>query len=121
MARGPIATTLLVAMLVPFTGGAADSCPQQREALAQIDAVLARRPEDATLHFYRARTWAECGDAAHTAEALAAVERYGTGFLPTPDLGFAPVWSDPAVRAGVEALERALPRVDRATVAFRLG
>src|SRR4029079_7226439 len=133
--RSSVATTLVVAALagvsvaaaprssapVPAPSPAAVGCPEQREALAQIDAVLARRPEDATLHFYRARAWASCGDAAHAAEALAQVERYGAGFLPAADIGFAPVWGDPAFRQRLAALERALPRVEQATIAFRLA
>jgi len=105
--RSPLSSALLVAALAGVSVAAAPptptpapgvGCPEQREALAQIDAVLARRPEDATLHFYRARAWASCGDATHAAEALAQVERYGAGFLPAADIGFAPVWGDPAFR-----------------------
>jgi sugar lactone lactonase YvrE len=96
------------------------ACPEQSEARARIGAVLARRPEDATLHFYRARVLALCGDAAGAAAELAAVERYGAGFLPTREIGFERVWDDPAFRARVAALEAALPRVDGAAVAFRL-
>src|SRR5436190_18207133 len=91
LVAGSLATVLVASVAAvpapaPTAAPAATACPEQREALAQIDAVLARRPEDATLYFYRAQMWAACGDAAHATEALAVVERYGAGFLVTPDL-----------------------------------
>jgi sugar lactone lactonase YvrE len=95
-------------------------CPEQAQLLEGISALLGRRPEDATLHFWRARAWAQCGDTAQTVAALAEVERFGAGFLPVRDAGFEKVWDDPAFRARYAALEAALPRVDLATEAFRV-
>jgi sugar lactone lactonase YvrE len=121
-ASAPTATPAASPMTAPAPNPAGTTiCPEQREALEAIAAALGRRPEDATLHFFRARVWALCGNAPQTVDALAAVAQYGAGFLPTKDIGFERVWDDPAFRAQMAKLEAALPRVDQAPVAFRLS
>ena len=93
-------------------------CPDLVEQLTRIDDVLAKRPEDATLHFYRALVLARCGDVAGTLASLARVETLGEGFLPAVTMGFRPVWEDAGFQAAVSRLEARLPEVTRAEVAF---
>ena len=95
-------------------------CPEQANLLGRLDTLLERRPDDATLHFWKARAWAMCGQAAPSVAALAEVERLGAGFLPVRTAGFERVWDDPAFRTRLAALEAALPRADGAREAFRL-
>ncbi|HEX8171571.1 MAG TPA: hypothetical protein VF824_13620 [Thermoanaerobaculia bacterium] len=108
---------VLVLAAMSLRGG--EVCPEQREQLASIAAALERRPADASLHYFQAITFAACGDAERSAAALAQTLRFGAGFLPPRDQ-FARVWDAPAFRAQYAAMARALPKVVRATTAFRV-
>ena len=104
----------------PTASAAPTPCPEQANLIGRLSTLMERRPDDATLHFWRARAWAQCGDAAQAAAGLAEVERLGAGFLPVRSAGFERVWGDPAFRARHDALERALPRADGAREAYRI-
>lgn len=104
----------------PPTDDSADRCPELADRLDAIEALLERRPEDATVHYYHALTLAACGDPVGTVAALERVLENGDGFLPAPGIGFEKVSEDPAYAAMVETMEAALPRVDAAEVAFRI-
>ena len=97
----------------------ADDCPGAGR-LARVDAVLKDRPTDATLHYWRATALAQCGRVDETAQALATMRRHGDGFLPTPAMGFAAIWSAPAFKREYTALERALPKVVEADVRYTI-
>ncbi len=108
----------LVLLVAPGDLAAQTDCPEQRARLDGIESVLARRPDDATLHFYKSLFLARCGRADLVAEALAAVARHGEGFLPVADFGFDSIWSEPRFRVARARLEASLPIVTDAYAAY---
>ena len=102
------------------TDAPATPCPDLEERLAGVDAVLARRPEDATLPFYKALFQARCGLAAAAGATLPDVARFGDGFLPVRDFGFDPVWEDEGFQTARERMAAALPEVVAAEIAFEV-
>ena len=116
----PAATPPAAPAATPAAAAAATPCPEQEALFVRLAAALERRPEDATLHFWRARAWAQCGHGEPAAAALGEVARLGEGFLPVRTAGFERVWDDPAFRRAHAKLEAALPRADGAREAFRI-
>jgi hypothetical protein len=91
-----------------------------RRSVAAVDEVLKQRPNDATLHFFRARFLAQLGDAAAATAALEKVAELGDGFLPARNLGFEKVWDDAKFQEVRARLESRLPRLDYAPVALEI-
>jgi sugar lactone lactonase YvrE len=95
-----------------------EPCPGLTERLEGIEALLARRPGDATLYFYKALFQARCGLAADACATLTEVGRLGDGFLPVADFGFGEIWDDPGFQEVRSELEARLPEVVQSEVAF---
>jgi DNA-binding beta-propeller fold protein YncE len=109
---------LLVAFLaVSFPALSQGDAARQR--VARVEALLKERPEDATLHFFLARYECEAGNVPAALAALANVEKYGDGFLPTKE-GFENCSSDAKFREARARMEARLPRLDYAPTAFEL-
>lgn len=81
---------------------------------------LKARPNDPTLHYYLAMAEFAEGDKPAGIEALEQVVKFGHGFLPVRDMGFASVWDDPAFQDVRARLEQKLPKVTAAREAFTL-
>ncbi len=111
-----LATALL--LISSSVGAQEGDCPDLAQRLAGIDALLERRPEDATVHFYKALFLARCGKTTEAAASLADVGRHGHGFLPVRDFGFEPIWDEEEFQAARAKLESMLPEVIGAEVAF---
>jgi hypothetical protein len=90
-----------------------------RRGIAAVQAVLQRRPDDPTLHFYLARYQAAAGERDAAIASLEKVLALGEGFLPMRD-GFDKIWDDPRFQKVRAELERRLPRLDFAPIAFEL-
>lgn len=114
----PILLTALALSMPTFVVAQEEECPGLQQRLEAIDAALERRPEDATLHFYKALFLARCGKAEEAATTLADVGRFGEGFLPVADFGFEPIWEEAVFQAARSRLEAKLPEVIEAEVAF---
>lgn len=100
-------------------GGETTACPVHRERLEAIAGALERRPTDATLFYWAAATWADCGQLDPALAALARTQELGEGFLPIRGVGFEKIWSRAEFQKQYEALERQLPRVgDQAPVVY---
>src|SRR5258708_5842878 len=84
-----------------------------------MEALIERRGDDATLHFFMARLQCEGGNIAAALAALENVERYGDGFMPTKD-GFENCADDARFRQVRARMEARLPRLDYAPSAFEL-
>lgn len=91
--------------------GEASACPAHRERLEAIAGALERRPTDATLFYWAAATWADCGQLDSALTALARAQELGEGFLPIRGVGFEKIWSRAEFQKQYQALERQLPRV----------
>ncbi len=89
-------------------------------AVAAIEEALKKRPGDATLYFFLARSQAQAGDARACTAALEKAGELGDGFLPARNLGFEKVWGDAKFQEVRARLEARLPRLDFAPVAFEL-
>ena len=112
---------MLVEIVLGFAALAGDvmACPAQRERLEAIAGALERRPTDATLFYWAAATWADCGQIEPALAALARTQELGDGFLPIRAMGFDKIWSEPEFQKKYKELERQLPRVgDQAPVAY---
>ncbi len=107
---------LLLAAAVPGLAQDADAIARTRAAILKL---LEQRPDDATLHFFLARTEAANGDARAATGELEKAEKLGDGFLPPRD-GFEKVWDDPGFQAGRQRMEAKLPRLDFAPIAIEL-
>lgn len=95
-------------------------CPRSAEMLKSLAEAMQRRPMDATLHYWRAAAWANCGQSEPALAALDKVRALGDGFLPIEPAGFAGIWKDRKFQQQRAIFERALPQagVD-APVVFR--
>ncbi len=112
---------MLVEIVLGFASFAGDvsACPSHRERLEAIAGALERRPTDATLFYWAAATWADCGQLEPALAALARTQELGEGFLPIRTMGFEKIWSQPEFQKQYQALERQLPRVgDQSPVAY---
>jgi hypothetical protein len=110
---------LIQIVLLGALSGDVAACPDQAPRLNAIAAALERRPKDATLYYWEAATWAQCGQLKPTLGALARTREYGAGFLPIRPMGFESVWSEPDFQEEYAAFARALPKVnEQAPVAF---
>lgn len=95
-------------------------CPQSVELLKSLADAMQRRPTDATLHYWRAAAWANCGQSEFAVAALDRAREFGDGFLPIEPVGFAGIWKDREFQKRRDAFERALPKVGLdAPVVFR--
>ncbi|HUL95887.1 MAG TPA: hypothetical protein VLT89_07735 [Usitatibacter sp.] len=111
---------LLAAALAAAIPGLAQDADRIQRGIASIEALLAKRPDDATLYFYLAKLRAEAADAKACVEALAKVNQLGDGFLPARQLGFEKVWGDPAFQSLRSRMEARLPRLDYAPIEVQL-
>jgi len=114
---------MLLEIVLGFAAVAGDvtACPAHRERLEAIAGALERRPTDATLFYWAAATWADCGQVDPALAALARTQELGEGFLPIRALGFEKIWSQPKFQKQYQALERQLPRIgDQAPVVYTL-
>lgn len=115
----PLLASFILAVLFASPAGAQQDADAAKRRIAAVEAVLKQRPEDATLHFFMARFQCEDGNVAAGLAALANVERFGDGFLPTKD-GFERCWSDARFQQARARMEGRLPRLDYAPTAFEL-
>ena len=110
----------LVAVLFLASHAAAQQTADGANArINAVEALLKQRPEDATLHFFLARSRCGAGDVPAAIASLENVARYGDGFLPTKD-GFENCWNDAAFKQARARMEARLPRLDYAPTAFEL-
>jgi hypothetical protein len=112
---------MLAEIVLGFAALAGDvtACPTHRERLEAIAGALERRPTDATLFYWAAATWADCGQIEPARAALARTQELGDGFLPIRAVGFEKIWSEAEFQKQYQALERQLPRVgDHAPVVY---
>ena len=112
---------MLLEIVLGFAALAGDvtACPAHRERLEAIAGALERRPADATLFYWAAATWADCGQLDPALAALARTQELGEGFLPIRGVGFENIWSHAEFQKQYQALERQLPRVgDEAPVVY---
>ncbi len=112
---------LLAVLAVVFSLGvcAQDADPAARRSIDAVQKLLRDRPEDPTLWYFLARAQGAAGDVRACVASLDRVAELGEGFLPTHDL-FAKAWDDPGFQAVRARLEKKLPRLDFAPVAFEL-
>jgi hypothetical protein len=112
--------TLITVLLLLFASPAfSQDAESARSNIAAIEQALQRRPGDATLWFFLARSQATLGDRKACVDALEKVAQLGDGFLPPRD-GFEKVWDDPAFQAVRAKLEAKLPRLDYAPIVFEV-
>lgn len=111
---------MLELFVMASLSGDAKLCPDHAPRLQSIAGALEQRPTDATLYYWEASTWADCGQVASALAALDLVRKHGDGFLPIRAFGFERIWDDAGFQARRAAFEEALPRVATdAKVAFR--
>lgn len=115
-----LACTAVLVTLTPLPAGAQNDTDPNRQMIARIRQVLEQRPDDPTLHYFLASFQARAGDRDDALASLRQVERLGDGILPVSDVGFAALANDPDFIALRAALERRLPTVADAPVAFRI-
>ncbi|HEX4333355.1 MAG TPA: SMP-30/gluconolactonase/LRE family protein [Usitatibacter sp.] len=111
---------LLALLLAAALPAATQDTDANARVRASINEALARRPDDATLHFFLARVDAMSGNAAAATQDLEKTGKLGDGFLPAKQLGFEKVWDDPAFQAERARMEAKLPRLDYAPTAVEL-
>lgn len=92
-----------------------------RATITSIQRLLATRPNEPTLYYYLAAFQARAGDNANAVASLERLASIGTGFLPTPLMGFNAIWQDDAFKRVYAELEAKIPRVADAPVAFELA
>ena len=109
---------LVLALAAPAS--AQQDSGNARSAIAAIEEALKQRPDDATLHFFLARSQAQLGDARASVAALEKAAALGDGFLPARNLGFGKVWGDAKFQEVRARLEEKLPHLDYAPIAFEL-
>ena len=116
--RFPLALFLAFVFL-SSPAGAQQRTDAAKARIDSIQALLAERPQDATLHFYLALFQCQAGNAPAAVAALEDVARYGDGFLPSRE-GFEKCWNDAAFTQARARMEARLPRLDYAPTAFEL-
>jgi len=119
--RGMRALLAVLVLLFAFSLAthAQDSTEAARRSIDAVQKLLRERPADPTLWFFLAQAQGAAGDARACAASLDRVNELGEGFLPPRDL-FAKVWDDAGFQAARARLEKKLPRLDFAPVAFEL-
>jgi hypothetical protein len=88
--------------------------------LTRLEAAVAANPSSTALLFFLSREQARTGDAKSAAASLTRLAQMSDGYLPPRADGFEKVWNDPQFSAAVAQLERKLPRLDFAPVAFTI-
>jgi len=106
-----LATSSVVAFTRPISG-------ERSTRIAALRAELEQRPKDPTLHYMLAYYLNATGKTDEALQSLARTLELGDGFLPTPDIDFPNLSSDPRLLALVEKFAAALPRTPDAPLAF---
>ena len=112
---------LLLAAFLAFLSivCAAQDAESARRSIESVQKLLRERPADPTLWFYLARAQSMAGDTKACVASLDRVAELGEGFLPTRDM-FPKSWDDAGFQAVRAKLEKKLPRLDFAPIAFEL-
>lgn len=92
-----------------------------RRTINAIKARLVQVPDDPTLTYYLAGYQARAGDKADALANLKRLADIGDGFLPVGMIGFEAIWGDATFKEAFALLEKKLPRVADAKLAFELA
>ncbi|HEU0172886.1 MAG TPA: DUF4440 domain-containing protein [Blastocatellia bacterium] len=114
-----LGVAVAVAFSVAVSARQSEEDPNQR-AIAAIQRLLQKRPDDPTLYFYLGAYQAAAGARDDSLASLRKTLELGEGFLPSPFLGYERIWGDQDFQRLRAAMEAKLPKIADAKVAFEI-